>query len=242
MTHPDLQLIEALRGALRGAANPEKSGPMQSYMKSALPFYGVQKPERVRATKALIRRSSFPSAEAWQSTVLHLFQGATHREEWYTALEILEAGQLKGWLNMEALPLCETIIVEGAWWDIIDDMATKKIGTILMLERDQMTPVLREWATCDNRWKRRTSVIAQLKHKRETDESLLAFTIEKNLADPDFFLRKAIGWALRQYAKTSPDWVEEFVASHIGEISKLSYREALRILWKEGRALDIVRQ
>ena len=105
--------------------------------------------------------------------------------------------------------------------------------------RKERTPTLREWTTDKDRWKRRTSIIVQLKHKDETDLQLLAYAIEQNLDDKDFFLRKAIGWALRQYARTDPAWVESFVASHYERLSNLSRREALRNLWKEGRASSL---
>jgi 3-methyladenine DNA glycosylase AlkD len=91
-------------------------------------------------------------------------------------------------------------------------------------------PVIREWSERPERWLRRASIICQLDAKASTDLTLLTDVIEANLADREFFIRKAIGWALRQYARTDPDWVREFVAAHRDTLSPLSYREAIKHL------------
>ena len=212
---------------------------MQAYIKSAMPCLGVQKPEQVKVLNPVLQAHPLPDAKIWRATVLTTFREATYREEWSAALAILGWRRYQPWLNPDALPLCETLIVEGAWWDIVDEVATRRLGPVLANARKELTPTLREWATDKDRWKRRTSIIVQLKHKDETDLQLLAYAIEQNLDDKDFFLRKAIGWALRQYARTDPAWVESFVASHYERLSNLSRREALRNLWKEGRASSL---
>jgi len=107
--------------------------------------------------------------------------------------------------------MCEQLVVAGAWWDLVDDLATRKIGPILAANRGAVTPYVRRWATADNRWPRRTRILVQLKHRDETDEGLLSYAIEQNLDRSDFFLRKGISWALREYGKTAPAWVEAFV-------------------------------
>ena len=118
-------------------------------------------------------------------------------------------------------------------------MATRKLGQVLKSDRPALTPVLRRWASDESRWKRRASILVQLKYKGETDRGLLTHAIEQNLDDPDFFLRKGIGWALREFTRTDPDWVEAFVEKHREGLSNLSRREALRNLWKDGRALHL---
>ena len=110
----------------------------------------------------------------------------------------------------------------GAWWDLVDEVATRLVGE-LELER-----FLRSWSTDADMWKRRTAIIAQITRKERTDAELLFDCIEPNRADREFFIRKAIGWALREYAKVDPADVERYCASV--ELSPLSRREALRSL------------
>ena len=121
----------------------------------------------------------------------------------------------------------EELIVDGAWWDVVDELASRRVGPILRADRAGVTPILRAWAEDPNLWKRRTSIICQLKAKDDTDLELLTDAIEASIADRDFFARKAIGWALREHAKTDQDWVLRFVAEH-PELSGLSRREATR--------------
>ena len=126
--------------------------------------------------------------------------------------------------------MCDSLICEGAWWDIVDEVATRRLGPLLLKEREALTPMFETWATDPNRWRRRASVLVQLKHKGETDLQLLTHAIVANLDAPDFFLRKAIGWALRELSKTNPRWVKEFIATHQERLSPLSRREAQKYL------------
>jgi 3-methyladenine DNA glycosylase AlkD len=121
------------------------------------------------------------------------------------------------------------MIVTGAWWDFVDEIAPRFVGPLRISYPDTVTPLLRDWATDADRWRRRSSVICQIGAKADTDLALLAYAIEANVADRDFFLRKAIGWALRHHARTDPDWVRAFVDAH-PDLSGLSRREALKHL------------
>jgi 3-methyladenine DNA glycosylase AlkD len=120
------------------------------------------------------------------------------------------------------------MITTGAWWDHVDELA-QRVGYLLLTHPAQVRPVIVAWSRADDRWLRRASVICQIKAKDRTDLALLVEAIEANVADPDFFLRKAIGWALRSYAYTDPDWVRRFVERH-DALSPLSRREALKHL------------
>ncbi len=121
------------------------------------------------------------------------------------------------------------MIVTGAWWDHVDGIS-ERIGALLLAHRPVLEPVIREWSTDPDRWLRRSSIISQLALKERTDVALLTDVIAANLADREFFIRKAIGWALRQYARTDPDWVRAFVADHQDALSPLSRREAMKHL------------
>lgn len=121
----------------------------------------------------------------------------------------------------------EEMIVDGAWWDHVDAMA-QHVGNLLRTHPGQMRPVMRAWSTDKDLWKRRVSIICQVSFKKDTDLDLLYANIEPNLPDRNFFIRKAIGWALRSYAWTDPDEVERYVAASEARLSGLSRREALK--------------
>lgn len=225
--HADRALIEAVRQALAAAADPERAPKMQAYMKSPMPFLGVPAPVAQRAVRALARAHPSAGAEAWRDTILALFREATHREEWYAALTLAGIARYRRYLTPEALPLFEEIVVTGAWWDIVDE-ASHRIGDILEDHRTEATPLIRSWIRDPILWKRRASIICQLGHRDATDLGLLREAIEANLDDRDFFIRKAIGWALREYAKHDMRWVVAYVERLGPRLSPLSRREALK--------------
>jgi len=156
-----------------------------------------------------------------------LWRTASYREERYAATELTGLRIAKG--RLEILPLFTEMIVSGAWWDHVDGVSDR-IGGLLMAHRQQIEPVIRQWSTDPDRWLRRSSIISQLALKGSTDVDLLADVIVVNMADREFFIRKAIGWALRQYARTDPDWVRAFVTTHLDSLSPLSRREAMKHL------------
>ncbi len=221
-------LVAAVRAGLAAAADPVRAEEMRRYMKSEMPMHGVPKPGRAALVKVLFAEHVFSDRDRWIATAAELWRGATHREERYIALDLVGDRRYTRWQAPDLLPLYEEFIVTGAWWDFVDEIATRRVNDLLADHRAELTPRLRAWATDPDRWKRRTSVLCQLHHKSDTDLDLLAHAIDANAADPDFFLRKAIGWALRQHARTDPDWVRGFVAAR--ELSPLSRREALKHL------------
>ncbi|MEO6087636.1 MAG: DNA alkylation repair protein [Umezawaea sp.] len=222
-----MNLVGAARAGLARVANPAKADDMRRYMKSELPFRGVAKPERAKLAREVFAAHPLPDAETWVSTVLELWRGAECREERYLALDL--TGAYPRWQGTGLLPLYDELVVTGAWWDFVDEIAARRVGPLLRAEPAVVGPLMREWSRDEDRWRRRTSVICQLGSKSATDTDLLAECVEANLADPDFFLRKGIGWALRQHAKTDPGWVLAFVESHPG-LSPLSRCEALKHL------------
>jgi len=223
----DQDLVAAIRGALRELADPARAAGAQAYMKSSLPSLGVRVPE-VRHIAARAARE-FPPASAGQlrATVLELWRSSTFREERYAAIDLTAHRVLAGDLDM--LPVYEEIIRTGAWWDFADGVSGRICG-LLSSHPGEMSKVLRQWSRDPDLWIRRAAITSQLRAKKTTDPELLAAVIEPNLADREFFIRKAIGWALREYAKTAPEWVEGFVARHKADMSPLSRKEALRRL------------
>lgn len=226
----DKELVEAVRRGLAEAADPDRALAMRAYMKSAMPFHGVPALAARRVFRATLRAHPVADRETWTDTVRELWDGATHREERYAALALARYRRYGTYLDPAALPLLEHLVLTGAWWDLVDDVASHLVGAVLLAHHDETAPVVRSWAGSDDLWLRRTAVICQLGAQDRTDAELLTAAIDANLDDRDFFVRKAIGWALRQHARVDPDWVRSFVAQRSDRLSPLSQREALRHL------------
>ncbi|MFA7248533.1 MAG: DNA alkylation repair protein [Dehalococcoidia bacterium] len=229
----DRALIEAVRAGLRAAADPAKAPRMQAYMKSEMPYFGVGSPEQARLFGAVFPAHRLPDFEAWRDTLLALWREAAHREERYAALDLAGRRAYAAYLTRDALPVFEEFIVTGAWWDYVDETA-HLVGEVLRGDRVWMSREMRAWSRDADPWKRRVSIICQLRFRDATDLDLLYTCIEANLDDRAFFIRKAIGWALRQYAWVDPDEVVRFVTAHADRLSPLSKREALKNILKSG--------
>lgn len=220
-------LPELITTRLAAAGDPQAAADMQRYMKSDMPFFGVRAPAAQRIVREAVRETGITGWEDLLADARHLWETAGHREQWYAAQQLTGYRPCDG--RLEFLDLYERMVVDGAWWDIVDN-CHRRFGMLLRRHPESVEPLLRAWALNPNRWKRRTAIIAQLGAKTTTDVDLLEAVILPNMAEKDFFLRKGIGWALREYAKTDPAWVGAFVANHGGELSGLSRREALRNL------------
>lgn len=230
MAEPHIELSHEARGALAAIAHPAKAAPMQAYMRSEMPFLGVQKPDRVKALRSVFSAYELPDRDTWVATVRDLWDEADYREERYAAIELARDRRYTQWAtDARSMALYDHLIVTGAWWDYVDEVAIQLVGPVLRARPD-IGGTIRRWAHDDNRWRRRAAVISQVGAREATDFELLAACILANAADTDFFLRKGIGWALREYAKTDPDWVRAFVAMHHDRLSPLSVREATRNL------------
>lgn len=224
----DADALTRVAGAeLAERANPEKAAGMAAYMKTGQPFYGVQKPGRTEVFNQLIAQFPPMNRTDYRQAVLALW-AQPHREEQYLALGYARA--FPRYVTLSSVPLYRRLIKEGAWWDFVDEAAAHLVGAVLANQRDRMTRKVRAWIDDDDMWLRRTSIIAQLTHKADTDEALLFDACAARMHETEFFIRKAIGWALREYAKTDPDAVRAFVAANRDGLSALSYREATKHL------------
>lgn len=221
-------LAQRIRAGLEAIADPARAPAMQAYMKSAMPYLGVSSVPRRVLCKELFAGLAWPSIAEWQADVLAIWRGAEFREERYCALELTGIRAARGFQRMAALPLYEELIVTGAWWDYIDEIAGQRLLAILRGEPEAMKRAMLEWAVDDNMWKRRSAILCQLNAKGETDPPFLYACIAPSLPSKEFFLRKAIGWALRQYARTDPAEVARYVKEHETRLSPLSRREALK--------------
>jgi 3-methyladenine DNA glycosylase AlkD len=221
-------LGERVLAALRAAAQPERAAAMQAYMKSAMPYLGVPAVPLQAVCKELFADLRFEASAAWQSAVLALWRGARFREERYAAIALTGIRAARGFQRMEALAMYEEMIVTGAWWDFVGTIAGQRLFDILVAQPAPMKAAMLDWAGDEELWKRRSAILCQLRAKGATNVSLLEACIAPSMDSKEFFLRKAIGWALRQYARTDPDWVRAYVARHEGRLRGLRRREALK--------------
>ncbi len=227
---PDL--VDELRSRIADAGDPERAPQMQAYMKSALPFRGVSSVPLRAITREVVPAHPLTDRAAWEAAVLELWDGAAYREERYAALAVAGHRLYRDFRDPASLELYRHLVATGAWWDLVDTIAAQHVGEVLGRFPAEATPVLRGWAVDEDLWLRRTAVLCQLKRKADTDVDLLRFALEHNLEGSphgrEFFIRKALGWALREHARTDSDWVRAFVAEHEPELSGLTRREALK--------------
>ena len=226
--HPDF--ASAVRDALAARANPERAAGQQRYMKSALPYHGLTSPELAVALRPILRDPGLAmrSRDEWATTIREVWEEATHREEWYAALALAKHRAYRHWVDSASMPLWERLIRTGAWWDVVDDIATHLVRDAVLAAPHVEKPRMRSWAVVgDSLWVRRAAMLCQVGVQDRLDQQLLTDVIEPNVEDPDFFSRKAIGWALRDHARWNPAWVCRFVEEH-PNLSGLSRREALK--------------
>lgn len=217
-------------------ADPARAATQQAYMKSAMPYWGLTTPVLRKAVRPVLddpglRLTTRPE---WEATVRTLWDDATHREERYAATALTGHRHYRGWQDPDTIPLYRHLITTGAWWDHVDVLAADRVGPILLRHKATESARMRQWAVADDLWLRRAAVLAQLTFKDATDPALLRDVIDANVEGTAygsvFWVRKAIGWALRQYARTDPDWVRATVDGYGDRLSGLSRREALKHL------------
>lgn len=221
--------------ALAGEADPVKAAGMQAYMKTDMPFYGVQKRARTAIARRIVDEVAPSDRGQYEDLVLGLWN-LPHREEKYLALHC--ARHFRRFVVPESLALYRRLITEGAWWDLVDEIATHLVRDLVVGHPDESWPEVGTWVGADDMWLRRTALICQVGAKDRTDERRLFSFCERLAPEQEFFIRKAIGWGLRDYARTAPRAVAAFVSTHRGELSGLSYREATKhighLLTREG--------
>jgi len=208
---------------------------MAAYMKTSMPFYGVPKPARAVIYRELKARFTISNHKDYQRAVLGLWK-LPHREEKYFAIDV--ARTWRDFIVPDSMALYRQLIEEGAWWDLVDEVAAHLVGAVLLHHRKEIAPLMDRRIADAHLWIRRSAIISQLTHKGETDQARLFRYSLAQAAEKDFFIRKAIGWALRQYAYTAPDRVQVFITKNRRKLSPLTYREASRVLIKQGVMLE----
>jgi len=220
--HP---FISTLEERFAAHANRADAMAMRAYMKDRFSFFGIKTPMRRALMKEHLAATGPPSVEDLPAIARSAF-ARPQRETHYVAVDLLVKSARK--LGPEHLPLVEKLILTKSWWDTVDALAVNVAGVILRDHRKETAAWNARWIDSPEMWLNRTAILYQLKWKEATDREVLFANIRRHAGHPDFFIRKAIGWALRELAKTEPRAVRAFVRS--GSLAPLSMREALKNL------------
>jgi 3-methyladenine DNA glycosylase AlkD len=208
--------------------NQARAKAMSAYMRDQFGFLGIPSPMRKQLTQVVFLETGALKNPFDENLVLELWN-LPEREYQYVACDYLERFRKK--LEVQHLDLLEKLILEKSWWDTVDSLV-HNVGAI-SLKFPESIPSLERWAQTENFWLRRAAILHQLSLKSKTNEPRLFKFILKNAQDPEFFIRKAIGWALREYSYSNPKAVKSFVLEHQDKLSKLSQREALKALERQ---------
>ncbi len=215
--------ITELEIAFQKHSNSENSFHMKKYMKNKFEFFGIKAPLRKEITRNFLRKNNLPNVSFIKDISVELWE-KPEREFQYFGMELLTK-YLK-LLESDFIHHSEYLITTKSWWDTVDFIAVNLVGKHFLNHQELMFPITNNWMKYDNIWLQLTSILFQLKYKSNTDLPLLFNYINMLSHSNEFFIRKAIGWALREYSKTNPKIVIEFVNSH--DLSGLSRREALK--------------
>jgi len=218
-----VELVDRVRADLRAVADPSRAAGQRVYMKSAMPFLGVRVPEARRIARSAAKGES--DADVLRRASRALWDDAQHREERYAAQALVALRPLRG--DLSNIPLIEHMVRTGQWWDFVDEL-TGRVAELHDRHPKETADLARRWSRDPDVWMRRLAILSQLRRRDRTDFRLLDDVIAPNATEREFFIRKAIGWALRDAARTDPDWVRRCVDRH--GLSSLSRREALKHL------------
>ncbi len=220
------QLHDRLVPAFEAAREPERAGHAAAYMRGQFPFLGVSAPTRTTLTRAVLSGLGTPT-EADVGAVAVACWALPEREYQYFACDWLRRHVRR--CGPGSLDTARVLVTTKSWWDTVDPLATRFVGGLVTAHPELRTE-MDAWSTDDNLWLVRTAILHQLHHGAATDQDRLFGYCSRQAGHRDFFVRKAIGWALRQYARTDPDAVRGFLARHRDELSPLSVREASKHL------------
>jgi len=220
--------VKSLRALFNQHADPKKAAPMKRYMRDQFEYLGIKVPEMGNLLKQHIREHGLPPL-AELDAILRDLWALPQREFQYAANGLLE--KFEGELHPDFIETLEYMLVTKSWWDTVDTIATGTLGVHFMRYPKVREKYLARWRKSDNFWLRRATILFQLGYKKDTDFELLCDIIRENLGSQEFFINKAIGWALRQYTRIDPQGVHNFVAAT--PLNPLSAREALKWLDKK---------
>ena len=215
--------VEELEKELKAVANPDDAVAMKAYMKNKFEFLGVKTPARRKLTKAFFKQQT-DSVIDWD--FINETWSNSYRELQYAALDYLETR--KKLLTPSDLSRLKKLAQTKSWWDTIDFL-DRLVGSIIA-RFPETKEIILAWSCDEDIWLRRLAIDHQLLRKEETDTELLEKILVNNLGKSEFFINKVIGWALRDYSKTNPDWVRDFIERHQTKMAALSIREGSKYL------------
>ncbi|MGV2928402.1 DNA alkylation repair protein [Macrococcus capreoli] len=220
--------INDIKAAYEPLKNKSNQKTMESYMKNNFPFLGIKKSETAPIMKVLFKLGLPKTKDETKALVDDCFE-QPEREYHYIGMIILNKNEKQ--FDVTDLDYLKQLILTHSWWDSIDTIAPNIVGRIVLREREAGEAVMRQWNQSDNFWLQRASLLHQLKYKAQMNEALLTEMILHTKDEQKFFIRKAIGWVLREYSKTNAEFVTTFVDTHA--LSPLSQREALKWLERQ---------
>jgi len=220
--------VLAMKDLFEANANQGQAGPMAAYMRDQFPYLGIKTPQSVELQKRFYAERGLPPIADLDGILRDLWS-LPQREFQYVGVGLL--GQFEKTLPAEFIETLEYLLITKSWWDTVDSIAGGALGIHFKRYPDVRDVTLAKWRSSENFWLRRSCIIFQLGYKRETDFDLLKDIIRENLGSREFFINKAIGWALREYTRIDPLGVRDFVAQT--PLNPLSAREALK--WLENQ-------
>ena len=219
------EFINALEIELLRSADKNNALWQQNYMKNKFEFYGIRAPKLKDIEKPFLQKEYLPEKQELH-TLLKALWDKPQREFQYFGIHLMY--KFRKQLELEDIMLFEYLLTEKSWWDTVDGIAPKLVGDYFMKFPHQKDVYVEKWLKSGNIWLQRSCIIFQLFYKEEVDTLLLSRVIHSLSGSTEFFINKAIGWMLRQYSRTNPAWVEEFVGNTV--LHSLSKREALRLI------------
>lgn len=219
-----MSFIQELEDRFEGVKDPLIATQQAAYMKNLFPFLGIKKPERSIIQKELFAKHP-PQSEA--ALIAHVFELWKRPEREYQMVALDLTYTYKKLWTPEMFPILEQLIRSKSWWDSVDTIASKLMGPLLKKYPD-LELHMDSWIEDDYMWIRRTALIYQLSYKHTTNQERLFRYCRLRMGEKEFFIRKAIGWSLRQYAHSNPHAVRQFVEQEKAHLSPLSYREATK--------------
>ncbi len=216
--------VASLRTLFEQNANPAQAAPMKKYMRDQFEYLGIKSPQLKALFRQMVQENGYPSANEIDHVIRELW-GLPEREYQYAAISLMERLEKK--LPSNAIKTLAYMIVHKSWWDTVDNIS-HTVGVHFKRYPEVREKYLSQWRASQNLWLRRTAILFQLDYKEQTDFALLCEIIRENLDSNEFFINKAIGWSLRQYARIDPKSVTKFVNST--PLHPLSRREAMKHL------------